>query len=168
MRKLKRNERIKDVKGYEGLYAVTSLGRIWSYRKKRWMKSWKDGYGYMRVTFCVDNETNQPRLHRLVGEAFVDNPKGKPQINHINGIKSDCRASNLEWCTCRENLQHASDLGLNRHFKLSYQAKVFICQIYSALKPKKTWLAEIFGISPPGISYIIKTYTPLIASNHSL
>jgi hypothetical protein len=165
---LTKNEKVKDVEGYEGFYAVTSLGRIWSYRSNRFIKTWVDCSGYMRVTFCVNGEENQQSMHRLVGFAFVVNPDNKPQINHKNGDKKDCKASNLEWVTPRENLQHACDMGLNSCHKLSYQDKLLICQLYSVLKVRQNKIALMFNVSPPAIHYIIHTYTPIFAANHSL
>jgi len=159
---LKRNERSKDVKGYEGIYAVTTLGRVWSYRRNKWMSPWTDMYGYSRVTFCVDTKEDKLRLHRLVGQAFLENPELKPQINHLNGVKSDCRLVNLQWSTARENLQHASDMGLNSRFKLSYRDKVLICQNHWDLGVRQKKLAEIFHVSPPAIGYIIKVYSPIV------
>jgi len=159
---LKRSERSKDVKGYEGIYAVTTLGRVWSHRREIWIKPWTDMYGYSRVTFCVEKKTDKLRLHRLVGQAFLDNPEQKPQINHLNGIKSDCRLVNLQWSTARENLQHASDMGLNKTFKLSYSDKELICKSHWRIGASKSQLAEIFNVTPQAIHYIIKVYTPLV------
>lgn len=159
---LRKNELSKDVKGYEGIYAVTTLGRIWSHRREIWIKSWTDMYGYSRVTFCVKRKEDKLRLHRLVGQAFLDNPELKPQINHLNGVKSDCRLVNLQWSTARENLQHASDMGLNKTFKLSRNEKELICKNHLELGIKKSVLAKIFHVSPPAIGYIIKVYTPIV------
>jgi hypothetical protein len=60
--------------------------------------------GYLQVTLSARRKHN---LHRLVAVAFVPNPDGKPQVNHINGIRSDPRAANLEWVTSSENARHA-------------------------------------------------------------
>jgi hypothetical protein len=161
MIKLKRNECIKNVSGYEGLYAVTTLGRVWSYRRKKWLKPFPNSKGYLRVSLLYQGEESNPMLHRLVAEAFIPNIDGKPQVNHINGKKRDNRASNLEWCTARENMQHASDMGLSGH-KLSYEDKVIICQNYHSLAISKTKLAVMFSVTVPAICYIIKTYSPIL------
>jgi len=165
---LKKNENVKDVEGYEGYYAITSLGRIWSHRRKKYIKTHIDAQGYMRVTFTVKNKRASFKLHRLVGFSFVDNPLYKPQINHKNGNKTDCRACNLEWVTARENLQHACDIGLNSCFKLSYAEKMLICKYYSEDKLKQNKIASMFEVTPPAIHYIVHTYTPIFAANHNL
>ena len=159
---LKRNECSKDVKGYEGIYAVTTLGRVLSYRRKIWLKPCIEGGGYLFVSLSAQGKDIDKKIHRLVAEAFVENPDNKPQVNHLNGIKSDCRAVNLEWVTPRENMQHASDMGLNKTFKLSYRDKELICKNHWELGVKKSVLAEIFNVSPQAIGYIIKVYTPIV------
>jgi len=117
---------------------------------------------YSRVTFCVKRKDDKLRLHRLVGQAFLENPENKPQINHLNGIKSDCRLINLQWSTARENLQHATDMGLNSRLKLSYKEKELICKNHWELGVNKSKLAEIFHVSPTAIHYIIKVYSPIV------
>jgi len=159
---LKKNERIKDIKDFEGLYAVTTFGRVWSCRRGIWLNQYDNSHGYMFVTLSVHGKVCELKVHRLVAEAFVPNPLGKPQVNHRNGIKTDCSVRNLEWVTARENMQHASDMGLNKIFKLSYTDKVLICQNHWELGVKKVRLAELFHVSPPAISYILKTYSPLV------
>lgn len=155
------NEKVKNLKGYEGLYAITSSGNFWSYRLKRWMKSFVDEQGYLRVGFMVDGKTNTEKLHRLVGEHFIKNPLNKPQINHKNGDKTDNRASNLEWVTALENMQHAIDMGLMPHAILTKDNKYLICRMFHKLGVRKSELAVLFGVSAPNIHYIIDKYTPL-------
>lgn len=159
---IRKNEKVKDVKGFEGLYLITSLGRVWSIRRKKWLTPFDVGHGYSSVTLCYLGHETDRKIHRLVAEAFITNPEGKPQINHINGKKTDNRVSNLEWCTARENNQHASDLGLNSQYKLSRADKVLICQIHHTFETSKVRLATIFGVSAPAICYIIKTYSPIL------
>ena len=158
---LLKNEKIKDVKGYESVYAVTTKGRVRSIRFKRWLTPFLTGPGYKTVTLCFEGRDIDFRVHRLVGEAFIKNPDNKPQINHKNGNKTDNRVSNLEWVTARENMQHAGDTGLNKNIKLTFQEKILICKMNLILKVKQVYLARMFEVSPPAISYIIKEYSDL-------
>lgn len=158
MYELYEGEKIVDIKGYEGSYAVTDNGRVWSVRRNIWLKPFETGTGYMTVRLCVNEKGKDPKIHRLVGEAFIRNPENKPQINHINGDKKDNRASNLAWVTARENIQHACDLGLNSHFKLSGQDKKIICQMYERCDVTMAYLADRYDMSAPGIHYIINKY----------
>ena len=118
----------------------------------------QDSHGYMYVTLSVHGSDTDKKVHRLVAEAFIPNPDNKPQVNHKNGIKSDCHATNLEWVTARENLQHACDHGLNRHFKLNDKDRTLIYRMHTELRVRKNRIAALFNMSPPGIAYVINTY----------
>lgn len=111
--------RIKDIEGYEGRYAVTDDGRVWSYPKKtgnnrsgRWLKISYSGL-YHKVGLYDENMVcRHLNLHRLLAQAYIPNPDNLPQVNHINGDKTDNRLENLEWVTASQNSQHKWDTGL--------------------------------------------------------
>ena len=104
------NEEWRDVVGYEGRYQVSSMGRVKSFKwnKERFLKPSMDKDGYLLVTLCAGGKPKTLKVHRLVCEAFHENPDNKPQVNHINEDKTDNRACNLEWCTCKQNVNHGS------------------------------------------------------------
>lgn len=94
----------KDIPGYEGYYQVSDLGRI---RGRRGLnKPFKNRDGYLVATLFVKGKKVRTGLHRLVASAFIPNPENKPQINHIDGIRTNNRIDNLEWVTCSENNLH--------------------------------------------------------------
>jgi len=103
----------KDIPGYEGRYEASSLGRIRSMPRGVIRKQETDGGGYKRVTLAKTGEKKKWLLvHRLVALAFLSNPEDKPQINHRDGVKANNCVSNLEWCTAKENKDHAMAHGL--------------------------------------------------------
>ena len=120
---------MKDIKGYEGRYAITEDGKVWSYPKPKssknglWMKSTiyvkkriasKD-YKIAIVGLCDGIEQKKFLVHRLVANAFVPNPGNKNQVNHKDGNSLHNWKGNLEWSTGFENMQHAQDTGLLQH-----------------------------------------------------
>lgn len=92
----------KPVVGYEGLYEVSNLGSIRGVKRGKLLKPGKGKYLF--VVLCKDGIRHETSVHRIVATAFCPNPDNKPEVNHINEIKTDNRAENLEWCTRVENL----------------------------------------------------------------
>lgn len=102
----------KDIAGFEGLYAISDDGNVLSLRTGRFLKPITMGSKYLYVHLCNGKKTRLKRIHRLVAEAFIPNPNNLPQVNHIDGNKRNCSASNLEWCSPKQNMLHAMNNGL--------------------------------------------------------
>lgn len=108
------NEIWKDIEGYEGLYQVSNLGRVkalpkYSFNGKvyflmneRILKHIVT-HNYHYVSLYKDKKGTRFAVHRLVASAFIPNPKNKPDVDHINTIKSDNKVENLRWATRKEN-----------------------------------------------------------------
>lgn len=114
-------EKWKDIKGYEGYYQVSNYGNVKSMdrvisnghslhlHKGRIMKL--KGDRYKEIFLCKEGKGKKFFVHRLVAAAFIDNKDIKPEVNHIDGNKTNNHFSNLEWCTSKENKKHAWDNG---------------------------------------------------------
>lgn len=156
-------EKCVDVSGYEGVYAVTSFGRVWAYPKNRkkgqWLKLNRTKTNYIQVGLKKRGEKRKFKyVHRLVADAFIANPQNKKQVNHINGDKYDCKLINLEWVTPRENIQHSADIGLNKHYKLSYDDKLQICEYRLSGKHSVKEIARMYAVCTTCIYKVLKAY----------
>lgn len=101
------NENWKEIKGYEGLYAVSDRGRVKSLSSGKVLKPGVDSHGYAFVGIHKNGKSKQCRIHRLVADAFIPNPENLPYINHISEDKRDNNVSNLEWVTASQNIRHS-------------------------------------------------------------
>jgi len=132
----------KDIKGYEGLYQVSNLGRVRNADGHVHTPK-KHNKGYYHVHLSDGHDKIKAKLvHRLVAEAFIPNPNNYPCVNHINEHKTDNRAENLEWCTHSVNML--------KHFeicprKVSLKHNCLIEQIDKEGNLVRTWsnIAEV-------------------------
>ena len=119
------DEEWRDIKGYEGYYQVSNLGRVKSLErviahpitgktklKGAVLRLSSHSGGYKSIGLSLNGNVGRYYVHRLVAQAFLSSKENKTEVNHINGIKVDNRAINLEWCTRIENERHARDTGL--------------------------------------------------------
>ena len=118
----------KDIEGYENLYKISNHGRIKSLKRKRigeGVRNYKvnekilkkriDSGGYLRIALYKNSKAKHLSIHRLVAKHFVENPEGKPEVNHIDEDKSNNYFKNLEWSTRLENIRHGT--GIQRSAK---------------------------------------------------
>jgi hypothetical protein len=113
----------KDIKGFEGYYQVSNLGRVrsldrivhskglklkWSRLEKGHIVKFGNTRGYVIAPMCVEGKKYAKLVNRLVAIAFLPNPQDLPEVNHKNGNKLDNSVVNLEWCTHADNMNHAS------------------------------------------------------------
>lgn len=108
------NEIWKDIPNFPN-YQVSNLGDIKRKYKNGNIKILKKGFdkdGYYIVCLCENNKKTTKRINILVAQTFIDNPNNYPIINHKNGIKTDNRVENLEWCTYSHNMKEAYKIGL--------------------------------------------------------
>lgn len=111
------NEIWKPVKGYEGVYEVSNLGRVrrlWPisghYRMLNPFPRYKHPRDYMAVNLSSDNKMKTMSVHRLVAEAFIPNPDGLTQVNHKDENKRNNCVDNLEWCDCSYNVNYGTGI----------------------------------------------------------
>jgi hypothetical protein len=161
----------KTIDGYEN-YQISNLGNVKSLDrirngvgtfkncsiKGRILKPMKTKKGYLVVDLRNYNIRKITPIHRLVAIAFIDNIENKPQVNHINGIKTDNRLDNLEWCTNSENQIHSYNILLRK--RLTGEKNGFsklknneILEIRNNKNKLKT-LAEMYNVSITTISDI--------------
>jgi phage RecT family recombinase len=169
------NEIWINIKDYEELYKISNCGRIKNLERKikKWngfrthkekiIKQFFSEDGYLRVQLWKNGENKKYQVARLVGESFIPNIDNKPEINHRNGIKTDNRATELEWATHKENISHSINSGLKGDIKRGGQLPQTILkegdismirQIYAEGNTTQNELSEMFNVSRGAINNI--------------
>lgn len=152
----------KPVNGYEEKYAVTPDGVIWSMLSHRPLQQsvCPRGKGYLQVSLWNDNKGKLHYVHQLVAKAFVPNPNGLPTVNHDDGNTRNNVHTNLIWATHQEQVDHAWNNGLSKHFgengtnvTLTEEA-VRLVPDYLAAGFTQRETGEILGVSQSQISRI--------------
>ena len=150
---------MKDIKGYEKLYAVTIDGRVWSYPKPsnlpnancllpgKWLKlqlfinrkNRIKPHSQYTVGLYKNLKHTTHQVHRLVGLTYIPNPENKPQINHKDGNPLNNHVLNLEWSTSTQNMEHAQDTGLlNQYTEKQRKARSRIGKITGPMNGMKS------------------------------
>lgn len=110
-------EEWKDIKGYEGLYQVSNMGRIKSLKnnKETILKPYRVSTGYYKIDLRKKGVRKIKPIHRLIADAFIDNPDSLTDVNHIDGNKANNTILNLEWTTRADNIKHSYKHKLHVH-----------------------------------------------------
>jgi hypothetical protein len=168
------NEIWLPIKGYEGLYECSSLGRIKSLPRiasnnqpfpggiRKQFIDPRPGYGYLNVGLNINGKKRSKCVHRIIAIAFLGLPSMSLDVNHINGIKTDNRIENLEWLSRSENIKHSFKLGLSkihgmysRNKKLNTEKVAEIRQKYLPRKYSFRMLGREYGVSEATIRQIV-------------
>ena len=162
-------EQWKDIKGYENIYQVSNLGNVRSVDryinqknskcdkynhiyKGKILKQFINNAGYCQVQLSYKYKSIPKRVHRLVAETFISNPKNYKCVNHIDGNKQNNNVNNLEWCTYSHNNSEARRLGLNKGYKgMTYKKRCELAIEYieknsSAFNGEEEHLDKVYTI----------------------
>jgi hypothetical protein len=150
-----------DIVGYEGIYAIDECGKVWSYRRKKYLKHFSSNTGYPQVSLNLNGSKKTYFVHRLVAEAFLPNPENKPQVHHIDGDRTNPSLSNLQWTTPKENNNddiHKENCKCNCKKVYCVEAK----KVYDS----QTAAAREMGLSPSRISECCRGITKTAGGLH--
>lgn len=158
-------EEWKDITNHEGSYGVSNKGNVYSLKTNKMLKLVPCAAGYFRVTLCKNGTYTTKHVHILVAEMFIMKKPSQSrkywQVNHIDGNKLNNNLDNLEYCTAKENSNHAIKLGL-RYRKPNGEypkSKLTVKQVKDIRKRIKTGekqkdIAKIYKIQPSAVSAI--------------
>lgn len=150
----------KEIKGFEGLYEVSSEGNVKRVNTQLILKPRKHTGGYLTVCLWKDGKPTYRFIHRLVAFAFIKNPNDKREVNHKDGVKTNNLLENLEWVSPRENQKHASAIGLRDKCKIRLSKAVVDFQtgiFYNSLKEACMTTNCSYGAAKKQIEQQLKT-----------
>ena len=121
----------KDIKGYEGLYKISSYGRVISVKKNIVLIPTKTISNGLCVSLSKNGKSEKKQISRLVAVAFIPNPENKPNVDHIDGVRFHNFVENLRWCTQSENINYQLAIDNKTKYKypiegIGYDGKVCI------------------------------------------
>lgn len=141
---------LRDIPGFEGRYAASASGKIWSYKNKIFLKDRDEKYGYRRISLR-QNGSDQLQtfmIHRLVAMAWIPNPDNLPQVNHKDEDKTNNHYTNLEWCNHAYNMNY----GTRTERASQRRYKSVRCVETGIVYPSVKAAGDAAGIEPTGIS----------------
>lgn len=150
---------MKEIVGFP-MYTLHKDGRIYSKYSKKYLSPVVDTTGYPIVSLINECGKFKKSVHRFVAEHFLDNPEGKPQVNHKDGNKANFALDNLEWSTASENSRHAYEMGLTKvRDEKRYKGVVKTCLTTGEVVEEYasvTLAAKLMGLRQPNITKVCK------------
>lgn len=129
--------------GYEKEYLISNTGKVKGLKRNKILRN-QQGIHYLQVQLNKNGKGKTKTIHRLVAQAFIENPLCKPEVNHIDGNKLNNNVCNLEWVTSSENQQHACDMGLQPISKPFEGKKLGSSSKYhNVLQDRNKWRARV-------------------------
>ena len=155
---------MKDIKGFEGLYAITSCGKVWSYKYNKFLTDWPTGRGYRVVKLHKDGKKWNKRIHVLVAEAYLEKPTDGQNydVGHLDDCPYHNWVGNLKWMTRKENLDTDS-------FRQKQKTKLFTkikCVETGEIFKDQRAAARATGIHPQGITNVLQGYQRTAGGYH--
>ena len=158
-------EEIKDIEGFEGLYGVTSTGKVISiyYRQGLELTQVPDKDGYLQLGLYKNKISHTKKVHRLVAQAFIPNPENKPTVNHRDLDKTNNNVTNLEWSTNKEQTDHCiaaggrNDVGGNNPMsKMTDSDALEVVRLLEETAMTQKEISEMFGVKRKAINEIAR------------
>lgn len=137
---------MKKVKDFD--YYATEDGKIISIRTGKEICQWIDNVGYYQCNFYKNGKKKYVRVHRIIAETFIPNPNNLPQVNHIDGDKTNNNVSNLEWCDNRTNTVHAFENNLTTRHNVK-------CMINGVAYPSIRTASRITGLNRKTLTAVL-------------
>lgn len=143
------------IANFERKYEIAPDGRVWNKNKDDWQTLTQNPNGYMKAQLSLNGKKDQLLVHRLVARHFIPNPYNHPQVNHIDGDKTNNTVGNLEWVDRSQNIQHSLREGLRKGYmspreKRHYLQRVLQGEVISDI-------ASEIGRHPVSLSKMLRT-----------
>lgn len=147
---------------FDGLYMVSDTGLVKALPKstrhrERLLNPKPSKKGYYMLTLGVNGKSHRIQAHRLVAHAFIPNPLGLPQVNHLNGIGTDNRVENLEWCTSKQNIYHRDHILRNGLRDGGRRPRKIKCVETGAVYPSCNEAARQLGLTRSNIHMLFRS-----------
>ena len=143
---------MKDIVGYEKIYAITSCGKVWSYITKKFLKPKLDKDGYLLINLYKNKNMKTFKIHRLVAKTYIENPCGLPEVNHKDENKANNSILNLEWCSHKYNQNYGTH---NKKIAKSKNKAVYCIELNKVFNSIKS-ASEELGLNNTCISLACK------------